>query len=147
MQLVIFVGIQATGKSTFFQEKFASSHIHLTLDMLGTRNRERILFEACLRAKQPVVIDNTNPTRTEREMYIAPALEHSFEVIGYYFRSDLKSALERNQERASNVIPEKGILNTYGKLELPNFDEGFNSLYYVNQTSGTFEVWDWRDEI
>lgn len=57
-------------KSSFYFDRFQLSHIRLSLDMLGTRRREHILFGACLEAKQPVVIDNTNPTRVEREKYI-----------------------------------------------------------------------------
>ena len=147
MQLILFVGIQATGKSTFFQEKFAQSHIHLSLDMLRTRNREKILFEACLEAKQPVVIDNTNPTKKDRVIYIEAAQKHRFEVIGYYFQSELETALARNKLRASKVIPDKGILNTYGKLERPTYSEGFDRLYYVKLASDEFEVSDWRNEI
>ena len=34
--------------------------------MLKTRHRERILFNACLTAKQAVAIDNTNPALGDR---------------------------------------------------------------------------------
>ena len=43
MDMVIFIGIQATGKSTFFQEQFADTHVRVNLDMLRTRHRERRL--------------------------------------------------------------------------------------------------------
>jgi hypothetical protein len=54
MQLVLFVGVQASGKSTFFRQRFAETHLRLSLDVLRTRHREAILFNACLEAKQPV---------------------------------------------------------------------------------------------
>lgn len=38
----------------------------INLDTLKTRNRERILLAACLEAKQPFVLDNTNLTREVR---------------------------------------------------------------------------------
>ena len=38
MQLIIFVGLQSSGKSTFYLDKFIDSHIRLNLDMLKTRN-------------------------------------------------------------------------------------------------------------
>ena len=63
MEAVILCGIQATGKSTFCHSRLYSTHIRLNLDMLKTRHREDVLFEACLRAKQPFVVDNTNPYR------------------------------------------------------------------------------------
>lgn len=72
MEAVIFIGLQAAGKSSFYREKFIDTHIRINLDMLKTRHRETILLNACLEAKQPLVIDNTNPTIEERKRYILP---------------------------------------------------------------------------
>nr|WP_229638612.1 ATP-binding protein [Waterburya agarophytonicola] len=84
MEAVIFVGLQASGKSSFYREKFANSHIRLNLDMLKTRHREKLLFDACLQAKQSMVVDNTNPTKSDRAKYILPAKQHKFKITGYY---------------------------------------------------------------
>ena len=46
MQLIIFMGLQASGKSTFYREKFIDTHIRLNLDMLKTRHREQILVRS-----------------------------------------------------------------------------------------------------
>ena len=46
MEGVIFVGIQASGKSTFYRERFFDTHLRINLDMLKTRNREQILLRA-----------------------------------------------------------------------------------------------------
>ena len=72
-QLVILMGAQASGKSSFYLHQFFATHIRINLDMLKTRHREKLIFEACLAAKQSVVIDNTNPTRQDRARYIGPA--------------------------------------------------------------------------
>ena len=61
MQLIIFCGVQASGKSTFYQQYFSNTHLRLNLDMLKTRHRENLLFEAALASKTKIVIDNTNP--------------------------------------------------------------------------------------
>lgn len=45
MQLIIFIGVQASGKSTFYQQQFYSTHLRLNLDMLKIRHRENQLFE------------------------------------------------------------------------------------------------------
>jgi predicted kinase len=129
MDAVIFIGIQATGKSTFFLQSFFSTHIRISLDMLRTRNRERILLNACLEAKQSFVIDNTNVTREERAFYINQAKAAGFRVIGYYFNSSLRAALERNSKREGKaLIPEIGIRGKHSNLELPSYDEGFDQL-------------------
>ena len=56
MEAVIFVGIQASGKSTFYKERFFDTHVRLNLDMLRTRHREKLLLRACLEGKQPFVL-------------------------------------------------------------------------------------------
>jgi len=149
MQAVIFIGIQATGKSTFYAQQFFKSHIRLSLDMLRTRYREQLLLNACLAAKQPFVIDNTNPTVEDRAKYILPARISQFGVAGYYFQSNAKAALERNATRTGNErIPDAGIFGTYKRLQLPTFDEGFDELYYVsiNENNG-FEIKEWQHEL
>src|SRR5262245_52287755 len=103
MEAVIFIGIQSTGKSTFFQQRFFATHVRINLDMLKTRNRERILLAACFEAKQPFVVDNTNVTREARAEYISQAKASRFRVIGYYFKSALQSAIERNDRRSGKA--------------------------------------------
>ena len=149
MEAIIFIGIQATGKSTFFQQRFFNTHVRINMDMLRTRNRERVLLAACLEAKQPFVIDNTNLTRQARAGYISLAKAAGFSVTGYCFKSTLKAALERNRQRSGKaLIPEKGIIGAYRKLEPPSFDEGFDQLFYVEIAGGgQFIVKEWGDEV
>src|SRR5262245_18582186 len=149
MEAIIFIGIQATGKSTFFQQRFFATHVRINLDMLKTRHREWILLAACLEAKQPFVIDNTNLTRQARAGYIRQAKAAGFSVAGYYFKSEIQAALERNRQRSGKaLIPEKGILGAYRKLELPRSDEGFDQLWYVEiGAGGQFLAKEWSDEV
>ncbi len=146
--MIIFTGIQATGKSTFYKENFFRTHVRINLDMLKTRHREKLLFEACLRMKQPFVVDNTNPARADRTRYILPAKEAGFCVKGYYFRSDIASALLRNSLRTGREqIPEKGVRATAARLERPSLSEGFDALSYVaiDEKNG-FRVTEWTGE-
>lgn len=48
MEAVIFVGAQGAGKSTFYSERFFDTHVRISLDVLKTRRREQLIFEACL---------------------------------------------------------------------------------------------------
>ena len=146
MEAVVFVGLQASGKSSFYTERFFSTHVRISLDLLNTRNRERQFLAACLETQQPFVIDNTNSSREERVKYIAAAKEAKYSVVGYYFRSKVEECLGRNQMRAGN-ISEVGILSTAKKLELPRIDEGFDSLNYVRLTEAGFVVEEWNDEV
>jgi predicted kinase len=148
MQAIIFIGIQASGKSTFYSQRFSHTHIRINLDMLKTRHREKRLVETCLEIGQPFVVDNTNPTPEERDRYIALAKRHKFSITGYYFESKIAESIQRNQNRQpEQQVPEKGIRGTYARLVLPTYAEGFNELYYVRLGQGEFTVQEWVDEV
>jgi predicted kinase len=145
MEAVIFVGIQAAGKSTFYRERFFDTHIHINLDMLRTRHRERILVRACVNAKQPFVVDNTNILAAERARYIALAKPAGFRIVGYYFQTDLQAALKRNSLRTGRkMIPAKGVVGTYKRLQSPRVEEGFDLLFCVSiDVANRFVVQEW----
>ena len=85
MELVIFIGVQGSGKSSFYQLHFADTHLRINLDMLRTRRRENAVLQACLESGQRCVIDNTNPTLEERAIYLQKAKAKHFKTIAYFF--------------------------------------------------------------
>lgn len=148
MEAIIFCGIQATGKSTFYKEHFFRSHVRISLDLVKTRHREERLLEVCLQTQQAFVVDNTNPAKADRSRYIQAARDHKFKVVGYYFRSGIREAMERNKERSGRErIPEVGLKGTFSRLELPDLSEGFDELYYVSIENNRFTVKPWEHEI
>ena len=150
MEMVIFMGAQAAGKSSFYQFRFFDSHVRINLDMLRTRNRERILVEACLRAKQPFVVDNTNATKAQRRVFIELAKSHGFSVSGYYFQSIARDCLSRNGTRNRRTlprVPSLAIRGTINRLEFPEWGEGFDRIQFVRISKGNFLVEDWQNEI
>ncbi|MCT4639006.1 MAG: hypothetical protein N4A72_14990 [Bacteroidales bacterium] len=148
MEIIIFTGIQATGKSTFYKKQFFNSHVRVSMDLLNTRNKEMKFMETCFAVQQPFVVDNTNPSRKDRERYIKLAKEKKYRVIGYYFQSRVNESIERNNKRIGKErIPEIGIRGAFNKLESPLFNEGFDELYYVEIGDNDFVVKDWDNEI
>lgn len=149
MEAVILIGIQGSGKSSFYKERFFNTHVRINLDMLKTKYRQQVLLGACLEARQPFVVDNTNVTAQARSHLIASAKAAGFRVVGYYLRSDVKGALLRNSQRTGLArVPDKALLSTYKQLQVPGIGEGFDALYYVgiNET-GEFSVEAWADEV
>jgi len=150
-EAVIFIGIQASGKSTLYHRRFESTHIYINMDSLHTRRKEKLLLQECIGAKHSFVVDNTNPTKAERSVYIAAARENGYSVLGYYFRSVIAESLARNGQRSGKQkIPDRGIISTAKRLEKPSYNEGFDGLFYVAiGDDGQFIIDKWRksDEV
>jgi len=132
MEALIFVGVQGSGKTTFYRDRFFDTHVRINLDMLKTRHREQLLLAACLAAKQSFVIDNTNPLPSDRARYIGAAREAGFRVVAYFFDTTLRDAIQRNNQRAGKQkIPVPAIAGTFRKLQVPTLEEGFDDVYSV----------------
>lgn len=132
MEAVIFIGIQASGKSTFYEERFAATHIRINLDMLKTRRRELALLDTCIQEGRSFVVDNTNVLAQERERYITRAKQAGYRVTGYFFSTSLKDAIKRSLNRDGKArIPERGVAAKYYALQPPRYEEGFDQLYVV----------------
>jgi len=145
MEMVIFVGAQASGKSSFFKQRFGDSHVRINLDMLRTRHRESIMIKASFEARQRFVVDNTNPNRQDRLRYFTLAKSFRFRAIGYYFQSSIQDCIDRNKGRAVAArVPERAIVSTIQKLEVPRLNEGFDELHFVRIVDDGFVVEDWR---
>lgn len=132
MEALVFVGVQGSGKTTFYRERLFDSHVRISLDMLRTRHREQLLLAACLAAKQPFVIDNTNPLPADRARYIGPARGAGFRVVAYFFDTTLRDAIQRNNQRVGKQkIPVPAIAGAFRKLLVPTREEGFDDVYRV----------------
>lgn len=141
MEAVIFVGVQGSGKSSFYRERFFDTHVRINLDMLRTRIREQLLLAACLQAKQPFVIDNTNPLPEDRARYIVPARAAGFRIVAYYFETTLQDAIRRNNMRpGKQKIPIPAIAATLRKIQPPTLAEGFIAIHTVSLARAGFVV-------
>ena len=148
MEAILFIGIQASGKSSFYSSRYFNSHIRISLDLLNTRNKQQLLLDYCFKTQSRFVVDNTNLTRDERKHIIDKALLNKYKITGYYFQSKLSDAISRNERRLGKArIPERGIRGAYNKLELPNMEEGFDELFYVSLKENEFLITNWNDEI
>src|SRR3954454_3165933 len=134
-EAVGFCGVAAAGESTFYRERFFETHVRISMDLLKTRRRENVLLQACLLAKQPFVVDNTNPLAADRARYVEPARAAGFLVSGYFFRATTREAIARNRARTDKPsIPIPGLLGTYKRLEEPRWAEGYDALFIVTLT-------------
>jgi len=146
MDVIIFCGIQATGKSSFYKQYFFDSHVHISMDLLKTRNRENRFIQLCLETEQSFVVDNTNPTIESRTKYISLIkASRNCEITCYYFQSRIEDSLLRNgQRKGKSRIPDVGIKATYNNMVLPSYEEGFDKIFYVEIKDGKFEIKNWE---
>jgi predicted kinase len=145
LELVVFSGLQASGKSTFYRERFSATHVHISKDAWPNARkkdeRQRRLIEAHLREGTPVVVDNTNPTPLEREPLIAIARAIGVTVASYAFIVTVEEALRRNAEREGRArVDDVGIFSVAKKLVMPTPAEGFDHRYEVRLTPEGFVV-------
>lgn len=136
MELIIFIGLQASGKSTYFHTHFAATHQYVSKDMLRNNKRpdtrQTQLIESALKTGHSVVVDNTNPTVEARAQLINLGRMHGARIIGYYFESHVSICIKRNKQREGKArVPDVAIYATAKKLVSPTYAEGFDELYYV----------------
>lgn len=140
-ELVILIGLQASGKTTFYQSRFASTHVHVSKDRLrnnpNPERRQRTLIREALAAGRDVVVDNTNATPEQRAPLIAIGCEMGARVVGYYFETSVADSISRNSRRQGRErIPDVGIYVTSKRLKPPAWEEGFDELHRVTLVEG-----------
>ena len=85
--------------------------------------------------------------KADRERYITISKAAGYTVVGFYFRSSIGESLERNAQRTGKArVPDVAVASIHAKLELPDFNEGFDELYYVHIGDNGFIVDEWRRE-
>ena len=135
-ELIIFVGLQASGKSTYYQANFAATHVHVSKDLMkAPRNkdaRQLEMIEEALSQGRSVVVDNTNPTPAARAPLIAAGKRHRARVLAYYFETTVKDAVARNRRREGKArVPDVALFVSAKKMVPPGIEEGFDEVRVI----------------
>ncbi len=151
MQLVLLIGLPASGKSTLYRALFGQTHLHISKDLLKNNRRknrrQRQLLEEAYQRGQSVVLDNTHPAREDRAPWLEWAREKGWETVGYYLSASRQECIERNQAREeAERVPDVGFFTILGRLERPHPSEGFDQLYYVRLGPDGPIVEEWRED-
>ncbi len=150
-ELVILMGLQASGKSTFYRRHLAGTHVLVSKDLFRNNrrrtHRQAHLITEALSAGRSVAVDNTNATVELRKELIELARTHGATVTGYYLSGKLADCLARNAERTEkDRVPVVALFATVKALVRPSLAEGFDRLFYVTiGTDGEFLVSDWEE--
>ena len=136
LELIIFVGLQAAGKSTYYHAHLAATHVHVSKDLMkNTRDRDakqQQMIEQALAAGRSVAVDNTNPTPAVRAPLIELGRRHGARLAAYFFETAVKDAVARNRLREGKArVPDVAIFVTAKKLVPPTFAEGFDEVRVI----------------
>jgi predicted kinase len=146
VDLVVLVGLQGSGKTTFYRTRFAATHAHVSMDLLRSardrRARERALVAEAAALGRSVVVDDTNVRREDRAALVRLAAALGMRPVCYLFPPDVRGALARNARRAGRArVPPVAIHATRARFEPPGEDEGFAEIWRVEAAGdGAFEV-------
>jgi predicted kinase len=143
-ECVIFIGLPASGKTTFYQRRFAGTHVHISKDHWASNKdaRQSAAMRAALSRAQSIVLDNTHPSPSDRAPAIALAREYGAQVIGYFFTATTREAVGRNRGREGKArVPDVAIFTKAKRMASPVAGEGFDELYSVSiAPDGDFTV-------
>ncbi|WP_285693748.1 ATP-binding protein [Actinomadura sp. NBRC 104412] len=147
VELAILIGLQGSGKTTFYRRHLACTHAHVSKDLFGRsarRKQQRQLRQIAehLRAGRSVAVDNTNPSPVEWTPLIVLGREHGARITGYWFPPDLQASMRRNAARPGrDRVPDVGVLATLERLREPRYSDGFDELRVVRADgAGGFTV-------
>lgn len=151
MEVVILMGLQASGKSSFCR-RFEGTHRIVSKDLFPNarrpQERQMRMIADALGAGISVVVDNTNPSIEDRKPIIAAARAAGASVVGYYLESSVDRSLALNAGRQGRKrVPDVGILSTAKRLAAPSLEEGFDRLHFVKMSPPDgFTVSEWVRE-
>ncbi|MHC1592123.1 MAG: AAA family ATPase [Candidatus Helarchaeales archaeon] len=151
--LILLVGIQASGKSTFarrlkeiLEESFPGrvsliSSDETRMELTGTYemvDEKRIWWTIKERVKEElekeriVILDSTNTYRMNRQSFTYIARQIGAAVMMIVLVVSLQTALRRNKERNHRQVPEEVIKRYFDEFEPPDFEEHADILVYID---------------
>jgi predicted kinase len=152
LELVILIGLQGAGKSTFRRKFFDATHVVVSKDLLGNnrrpQRRQLELIREALKQGASVVVDNTNPRPEDRAALIEVAREYGARVRGFYLFCSVETSQLRNAQRVGRErVADIGIFATAKVMRRPSRAEGFHELYHVTTAAqGEFLIEDFRED-
>src|SRR5262245_7643736 len=142
-ELVILIGLPGAGKTSFYRERFAGTHVLVSKDLLRNRSdrqtRQLALIDAALAAGKSVVVDNLNATVADRAALIAAGRRRDAAIAGYFLDTALAECSQRNRAREGRArVPQVALHVAAKQLQQVTHDEGFDRVYVVRAADMSF---------
>lgn len=137
LEMIIAVGVPASGKSTYFKKIFGDSDNHVIINQDTLKTKAKCLKETnkALDNKMSVIIDATNPSKKTRKEYIDIAKKYNAVIKCFHFDTPIDLAHHCNNYRAITDEKEKISKMVYriysSKYEEPSLKEGFDQILNI----------------
>lgn len=132
-EMIIMVGPPATGKSSVYH-KYLSAYTRINMDTLKTKRKCISTCMSELDKGNSVVIDNTNPDKATRKIYIDLAKRHNIPIrcLVMNVSKDMIYHLNRYRLYKTGKYISRVVYNVYNKKYVrPNEDEGIEEIMDV----------------
>ncbi|WVO17508.1 polynucleotide kinase 3'-phosphatase [Cryptococcus depauperatus] len=142
IEMVVFVGYPASGKSSFYKKHFAPlGYEHVNQDKLKSREKCLSKGEEFIKGGRSIVVDNTNRNRETRSHWVNLARKHNVPIRAFHFLCPPELAKHNNLYRAyyrppdepvRTLLPAVAFSTFRSSFEEPNKEEGFDEVKAVN---------------
>jgi len=130
LEVIIMIGLPASGKSTFAKLNYPSHGLISLDEMKHNRKREEEFIEENLSKGTSLIISDTNLTHKIRTKHISIAKKYNAYTTAVFLNLPVDFILQRNRNR-EKPVPEASIYRMRKKLELPSYDEGFGKIRII----------------
>ena len=136
LTMVLMIGYPGVGKSVFVNNIILPHGlVYVNRDILKIMKKCIDLTEKSLKNGKSVVIDNTNPSRNARKVFIDLAKQYKARVIVFDFIADFEIAYRLNKARQEtglgHVLPIVVFIKFRMQYQPPHKDEGIHDIYHV----------------
>ena len=129
-EVVIMVGYQGSGKSTFAAKHFGDKYTILQGDVLKTEAKMVKHLKLELTNDKSVVLDATNPSIKKRAVFIKIAKDLGATVRIVHITTTIEESMENNAKR-DNPVPKIAFYLFRKNYQQPTLEEGVEEVIVV----------------